>query len=233
MRNGNALCYLVVLLRVVSRTAATASFYVNHWHQYSPSATSYNQRIIRSRRSLTNGENSELHGDAILVAARRTPSKRPQTTASLARSTRFDRHNRSTPDMIVTGTFHVLKDALADYILGFCVGYAVGSLVGIPALLFGPSGPSSHAVSAELKSRLARLNSRSFRWALGWGEVLGTFKGCDTAVQLIRYPKRDIWNPVLGCATAAAVLTRGREYFTCLASWNAAWRCFNLLICAF
>ena len=68
-------------------------------------------------------------------------------------------------------------------------------------------------MAAELKGRLARLNVRSNRWALWLGEVLGTFRGCGVAVELIRYPKRDVWNPTLGCATAGAVLCRNRKFY--------------------
>jgi hypothetical protein len=208
----NVLWLFLFLAMCLAEVNANASLYVNQWHQDYPSAASYNNRIIRSRHSLLSTQNEPFHHDLVVSVARKAP-KRSRSLASTKPSSRVSFDRLRPKEKVFTGTMRVLTDALGDYILGFCAGYAAGAIVGLPALIFRPAGTgTSQILSTEIKGRLGRMDVRSLRWALGLGEILGTFKGCDTAVHLIRYPKKDEWNQVFGCASAGAILARNREY---------------------
>lgn len=201
----SALCLLLFLVLGIAETKASASLYVDHWHQDYPFAASYNNRIVRSRRSLLSVQNDNLHHGLVVPAARKTTIRSPSFAS--------DSFDRLRPEQkVVTGTVRVLTDALGDFIVGFCAAYAVGTVVGLPDFVFRPFGTGTSRLSLEIQGRLRRMNVRSLRWALSVGEVLGTFRGCDTAVNLIRYPRRDRWNAVYGCASAGAILARNREY---------------------
>jgi hypothetical protein len=209
------LCIFLFLALCIAAVDANASLYVNHWHQDHPSAASYKSRIIRSRRnSLLSKQNDPFRHHLVVPAARKTSTLLRSTKRSSQVS--FDRLRPK--ERVLRGTLRVLTDTLGDYIIGFCAGYAIGTVVGIPTFLFRPAGSGPYKMlSTEIKGRMGRLNVRSLQWALGLGEIVGTFRGCDTALHLIRYPKRDRWNQVYGCASAGAILARNREYL--IAFW--------------
>ena len=210
----SVLLLLLFVTLCVAQVRANVSQYVNHWHQDYPSTLAYNSRIIRSRRDLLSNQNECFHFDLVVPAARKSRSLalkkgNPRRLLSL---------NVRTDDFFA-GTRRVLTDALGDYIFGFCTGYVAGAISGLPALLFGPTPAaaglrtsSQFFLSPEITGRLGQMNFRSLQWALWLGEVMGTLRGCDTAVRLIRYPKNDVWNQVYGCSTAGAILARNRKY---------------------
>ena len=74
------ICFLVHFISPVP-TMAAASYYANHWHQDYPFAVSYNQRILRSRRSSMALQHPYIHCNGVLLAARKTSkSRRPSSS---------------------------------------------------------------------------------------------------------------------------------------------------------
>ena len=228
--------WLVTFLVVNSLgVMANASLNSNGWSPIpTVPITSFDSREVRFQRSILTQQNVQqvpvYHSrDCTLVI----PVARKSTTGRLSFSGRkksksklvesFDRLGPT--QKFLVGMGQVLKDTLSHYAIGFCAGYAVGSLVGIPAFLFRPttSPGVTEPISREINYRLSRMNVRSLRWGQSLGEVLGIFKGCDTAVRLIRYPKQDEWNYVYGCASAGALLARNRTFFDILAILGYSW----------
>ena len=203
MWNRNILLNLfVVILPVVNILVVTAnpSLYVTRWHPDHPFAESHNARMAPSRYNMVTRRSVQTYHDQVVPATRKSRKNRqPASRKQIHPNGRF-----------LSGSREVLLNTLHDYVLGFCAGYATGALVGLPTLIFRPVGNRMTLVS-QINGRLSRMNVRSLQWGLCLGEVLGTFKGCDTAVGLIRYPKRDEWNQVYGCASAGAFLARKRK----------------------
>jgi hypothetical protein len=181
---------IVFLLFRAIGVKANASFYSRHWHHASPNSAFYRDRITQSRASLALRRKrvSYLMSDS---------RKRQCLNSTPPRS--FDR--MKPPEKMVSGTVRVLADALEDYIVGFCIGITVGAGLEFPRVVLRSSG----------KRAGTELGARLLVWAHQTGEFFGCFRGCATAVRLVRSPKRDDWNLIYGCATAGAIINRNRK----------------------
>lgn len=177
---------IFVLLFSDTKVKASASWYMNECHK---------DNLSVSYASRTRGQNKGLFMPQKNLQRRRLNSTPPRS---------FDRMRPG--EKMVSGTVRVLADALEDYILGFCLGCTAGAIFGLPGTILGSSGERVGT----------KLGARSLVWAKQTGEFMGCFRGCATAVRLIRSPKRDNWNIVYGCASAGAFLGRHRKSLPCI-----------------
>jgi len=189
---------IVALLFIALGVQSDPSLYSQTWHRHhlgSPifALPWYEDRVSRSRTLLAMGQS---RGWSLLSEDR---NRRRSRNSPPSRS--FDR--MKTSEKVVYGTIRVLADTIEDYIVGFVIGLTIGAVLTLPKVILRSSG---ERVGNE-------LGTRSLAWAQQTGEFLGSFRGCATAVRLIRSPKRDNWNIVYGCATAGAFIGRNRKYF--------------------
>ena len=169
---------------------ANASLYSHEWHPDSQLSATYMNRIAQSSTSLALNK----HGGWSRPSDNR---KRFYLNRPPPRS--FDRMNPA--EKIVSGPFRVFVDGIEDYFVGFCIGLTAGALFELPKALLRSSGERA----------ADELGARALLWARQTGEFMGSFRGCATAVRLVRSPKRDDWNIVYGCATAGAFMGRNRK----------------------
>lgn len=207
----------LIVVKSLGGVMANASVNSNCWDPATNPVpmTSFDSRALRSKLAILTQQtiqqvsvnNNRDYSVTIPVARKITAGRQRQPFF-----TSNDRLLGPTETFLVR-TGKALTDTLSHYVVGFCAGYAVGALVGLPALLFRPSPTTASLTvptSREINNRLRRINIQSLQWGQSLGEVWGIFKGCDTAVRFIRYPKQDEWNYVFGCASAGALSARNQ-----------------------
>jgi hypothetical protein len=114
---------------------------------------------------------------------------------------------------IIAGVTQIVSSTLLEYAGGFFGGLLIGTVAGVPGFLFRPIEPGVPKVLlTEVAGRLARMNTRSFRWAKNWGGISAAFGGFRVSAQVLRGGKQDEWNNILSSAAAGAWFARNGTF---------------------
>lgn len=114
---------------------------------------------------------------------------------------------------ILYGVTRVATTTLTEYCLGYTAGYLLGSVVGIPGLFFGKTSENAAATAmSKFRSRLGTMHTNNAKWGHDVGRFSAAFRGCETAVLLLRYEQNEEWSRVMAQPLAGAFLSRKGMY---------------------